>query len=188
VAGSATAGNIEGFIYAGIHAFQQTALTFSSQNYGANRCKRVDKVMGLCILYSVLYGLVVGNLSYVFGHQLASIYTPGEEAVIAEALLRMKITCTTYFICSVLDVFSGTLRGIGYSILPMVVSLVGACGIRLIWVATIFQIYHTPTVLFLSYPFSWTVTTVTYCVLFFLIRKHAYAKAIDIQTAPASQT
>jgi len=186
VAGSATCGNIEGFIYAGIHAFQQTSLTFSSQNYGANQCKRVDKVLGLCMLYAVIYGIVVGNLAYVFGHPLASIYSPGEEEVIAEALQRMRITSTTYFLCGIMDVFSGTLRGMGYSLLPMIISLVGACGIRLLWVSFIFPIYHTPTGLFLCYPFSWALTSAAYCVFFFLIRKHAYAKAVDLQETPAT--
>ena len=113
VAGSAASSNIEGFVYAGMNAFYQTALTFTSQNYGACECKRVDRIMGLCLLYSGLIGLVLGNLAYLFGYPLGSIYAPGQEEVIAQAVDRLSICCTTYFLCGLMDTQVGVLRGIG---------------------------------------------------------------------------
>lgn len=176
IAGSSASSNIEGFVYASMNAFYQTALTFTSQNYGACQCKRVDRVLLLCMLYSALVGLALGNLAYFFGHPLASIYAPGQEEVIAQAVARLRIICTTYFLCGLMDVPVGTLRGIGYSVVPMIVSLVGACGTRLLWVATVFQFVRTPSMLYLSYPVSWTITALVHYIFFLSIRKHTYAK------------
>ena len=180
VAGSAASSNIEGFVYAGMNAFYQTALTFTSQNYGACECKRVDRIMGLCLLYSGLIGLVLGNLAYLFGYPLGSIYAPGQEEVIAQAVDRLSICCTTYFLCGLMDTQVGVLRGIGYSVVPMIVSLVGSCALRLLWVATIFQLNRTPEMLYLSYPVSWAITAATHFVFFLFIRKRAYAKAVGV--------
>ena len=180
VAGSAASSNIEGFVYAGMNAFYQTALTFTSQNYGACECKRVDRIMGLCLLYSGLIGLVLGNLAYLFGYPLGSIYAPGQEEVIAQAVDRLSICCTTYFLCGLMDTQVGVPRGIGYSVVPMIVSLVGSCALRLLWVATIFQLNRTPEMLYLSYPVSWAITAATHFVFFLFIRKRAYAKAVGV--------
>ena len=180
VAGSAASSNIKGFVYAGMNAFYQTALTFTSQNYGACECKRVDRIMGLCLLYSGLIGLVLGNLAYLFGYPLGSIYAPGQEEVIAQAVDRLSICCTTYFLCGLMDTQVGVLRGIGYSVVPMIVSLVGSCALRLLWVATIFQLNRTPEMLYLSYPVSWAITAATHFVFFLFIRKRAYAKAVGV--------
>ena len=180
VAGSAASSNIEGFVYAGMNAFYQTALTFTSQNYGACECKRVDRIMGLCLLYSGLIGLVLGNLAYLFGYPLGSIYAPGQEEVIAQAVDRLSICCTTYFLCGLMDTQVGVLRGIGYSVVPMIVSLVGSCALRLLWVATIFQLNRTPEMLYFSYPVSWAITAATHFVFFLFIRKRAYAKAVGV--------
>ena len=176
VAGSSAAANIEGFVYAGMNAFYQTALTFTSQNYGACQCRRVDRIMELCLAYTVAIGAALGGAAVLFGQQLAGIYAPGEPEVIAQTLLRMRITCTTYFLCGLMDTQVGVLRGLGYSMVPMIVSLVGACGLRLIWVAFVFPLVGTPAALYVSYPVSWLVTAIFHCVFFFLVRKHAYAK------------
>lgn len=176
IAGSSASANIEGFVYVSMNAFYQTDLTFTSQNYGAGECRRVDRSLILCHVYSMLFGLVLGNLAVYFGHSLASIYAPGEEDVIAQAVLRLRYVCRLYCLCGVMDVMVGVLRGLGYSIVPMIVSMVGACGTRLIWVATIFQVYHTPEVLYSSYPVSWAITAAVHIIFFFCIRKRAYAK------------
>lgn len=94
----------------------------------------------------------------------------------------MKIICGTYFLCGIMDAQVGVLRGLGYSVLPMVTSLVGACGLRLLWVATVFQIYHTPTMLYLSYPVSWTLTAAAHFTFFLIVRKRAYARMAGLQT------
>lgn len=176
IAGSSASANIESFVYVSMNSFYQTDLTFTSQNYGAGECRRVDRSLILCQIYAVAFGLVLGNLAVYFGHPLASIYAPGEEAVIAQAALRLKYVCSLYCLCGIMDVMVGALRGLGYSIVPMIVSMVGACGVRLLWVATIFQHFRTPEMLFLSYPVSWTITAAVHIAFFFYIRKRAYAK------------
>ena len=128
VAGSAASSNIENFVYAAMNSFYQTALTFCGQNYGAAKCKRVDKTLFLCVTFSMTTGLVLGNLAYLFGRPLVSIYAPGEEEVIRQALIRMSFICCPYLLGGFMDTMVGGLRGIGYSVIPMVVSLVGACG------------------------------------------------------------
>ncbi|MGI5963685.1 MAG: MATE family efflux transporter [Lawsonibacter sp.] len=176
VAGSAASANIEGFVYAAMNAFYQTALTFSGQNYGAGKCSRVDKVLLQCQLFSMGTGLVFGNLVYLFGNQLASIYAPGEPDVILQAVIRMGFICCPYFLGGFMDTMVGVLRGIGYSVGPMFVSLIGACGLRLIWVATVFPLYPTPEILYVSYPVTWTITGLVHLGFFFYVRKRAYAK------------
>lgn len=125
VAGSAASSNIENFVYAAMNSFYQTALTFCGQNYGAAKCKRVDKTLFLCVTFSMTTGLVLGNLAYLFGRPLVSIYAPGEEEVIRQALIRMSFICCPYLLGGFMDTMVGGLRGIGYSVIPMVVSLGG---------------------------------------------------------------
>lgn len=176
VAGSAASANIEGFVYAAMNSFYQTALTFTGQNYGAGQCRRVDKVAILCEAFSMTTGLVLGNLAYFFGHQLAGIYAPGNDAVVAQALIRMSFICIPYLLGGYMDTMVGVLRGIGYSVGPMIVSLVGACGLRLIWVATVFQVVRTPATLYFSYPVTWTITGTVHVIVFLAVRKRAYAR------------
>lgn len=176
VAGSATSANIEGFVYAAMNAFYQTALTFTGQNYGAGQCRRVDRVLVLCQAFSMTTGLVLGNLVYFFGRELAGIYAPGEADVIAQAVLRMGFICCPYLLGGFMDTMVGVLRGIGYSVGPMVVSLVGACGLRLVWVATVFPVFRTPATLYVSYPVTWAITGTVHLIVFLRVRKRAYAK------------
>ncbi len=176
VAGSAASANIEGFVYAAMNAFYQTCLTFSSQNYGAGETRRVDRTLALCQVYVTVTGLVLGGMTVVFGRQLAAIYAPGQEAVIDQAVARLSIVCATYCLCGIMDTMVGVLRGIGYSVIPMAVSMAGACGLRLIWVATVFRAVRTPTVLYISYPVSWGITALTHFLFFLAVRKRAYAK------------
>jgi len=178
VAGSAASANIESFVYAGMNAFHQTALTFVGQNYGAGKCDRVDRVAKLCLVFASVVGLVMGNLCCIFGHTLAGIYAPGEEEVIACAVTRMWYICCPYFICGIMDVMVGILRGLGHSVVPMISSLMGACVLRVAWVAFIFPIFRTPESLFLSYPVSWIVTSLVHIAFFFWVRKRAYKKVM----------
>ena len=121
-------------------------------------------------------GLLLGNLAYLFGSQLAGIYAPGEPDVIAQAVLRLGLISCPYFLCGFMDTMVGVLRGIGYSVGPMIVSLVGACGLRLVWVATVFPLFRTPATLYLSYPVTWTITGAVHVIVFLWVRKRAYAK------------
>ena len=127
--------------------------------------------------FAVLFGLVVGNLAYFFGAPLVGIYAPGEPEVVRQALIRMSIICCPYFICGFMDTLVGVLRGLGSSMIPMAVSIVGACGLRLIWVATVFPLYRTPTCLYISYPITWTVTGLCHFLfLMLVVRRRAFAK------------
>lgn len=174
VAGAAASANIESFTLMAMSAIHQAAITFVGQNYGAGKCERVDRVAWLCLGYVTVIGLVMGNLTYFFGNELISVYAPGEPEVVREAMVRLGYISRPYFIAGLMDVMVGLLRGLGYSVAPMFVSLAGVCGLRLVWVATIFQVYRTPASLYLSYPITWAVTGLTHGVIFLLIRKRAY--------------
>ncbi len=177
IAGSSAAANIESFIYPCNNAFHQAALTFISQNYGAGKCKRADRIAILCLCYGTCASLVLGNLIYSFGAPLVSLYAPGEPEVIAQAVVRMGYVAAFHFLCAFMDIMVGILRGLGHSIVPMIVSLVGSCAFRLVWIATIFQIYTTPACLYVSYPISWALTALAHVVFFFIVRKHTYSRA-----------
>ena len=185
VAGSSTSSNIEGFVYTGMNAIYQTCLTFTSQNYGAGECRRVDRTLLLCLGYVLAIGLTLGNLVVFFGDKLAAIYAPGEPEVIAQAVVRLQYVCSFYCLCGIMDTMVGVLRGLGYSVVPMVVSMVGACGTRLVWVATLFQLFRSPAALYLSYPVSWLITGAVHVLFFLFIRRHAYAKVQGIHAINA---
>ena len=177
VAGSAAGANIESFVYVSMNAFHQAAITFVGQNYGAGKCDRVDKVARQCVGFAALFGLAFGNLAYLFGHQLAGIYAPGEPEVVEQALVRMLFICCPYFICGMMDVLVGVLRGLGSSVIPMITSIVGACGLRLLWVAVVFPIYRTPSSLYMSYPVTWTITALFHFLFLMLaVRRRAFAR------------
>ena len=117
----------------------------------------------------IVTGVLLGNLAVFFGETLLGIYSPSPD-VITAGMERLRIICTLYALCGIMDVLVGALRGIGYSIIPMIVSLVGACGLRLLWIATIFQIpaYHNLTTVYLSYPITWTITLSVHAITFWL--------------------
>lgn len=175
MAGSGAQANIEGFVYVGMNAFYQACLTFTSQNYGAGQTKRCDRTLGWCQVFVVLAGVLLGGFAYLFGPQLLTIYT-GSPDVIAAGLVRARYVALPYFLCGMMDVMVGALRGLGWSVAPMFVSIGGACVFRLVWIATIFQVYHTPDVLYLSYPVSWILTGTIHLVCWLIIRRKAYAR------------
>jgi len=157
VAGNGVACNIEGFVYTSMNAQHQTAMTFASQNYGAGKADRVRKVLWCCLGTVTVIGLGMGLLFRLLGPDLMSLYN-SEPEVIANGLIRMDIIMPTYFLCGLMDVMVGQLRGIGFSVMPMVVSLTGACLLRIVWILTVFAQDHSLTILYLSYPVSWFVT------------------------------
>ena len=167
VAGNSAAANIEGFVYMAMNAFYQATISFTSQNYGASQYKLIYKILFAGELYVIITGMILGNLAVFLGDTLLGIYSPSTE-VIAAGMARLKIICTVYALCGVMDVLVGALRGIGYSVVPMIVSLIGACGLRLLWVATIFKIpqYHNLTTVYLSYPITWTITLTVHAITF----------------------
>lgn len=169
VAGNSAAANIEGFVYMAMNAFYQATISFTSQNYGAKEYRRIYRILFAGELFVVITGMLLGNLAVFFGETLLGIYSPSAE-VITAGMMRVRIICSVYALCGVMDVLVGALRGIGYSIIPMIVSLVGACGLRLLWIATVFQIpeYHSLTTVYISYPITWTITLTVHAVTFAL--------------------
>ncbi len=174
VSGSAASANLEGFVYVAMNAFHHATLNFMSQNYGAGKFSRLRKVM-ICGLGCVtVAGLVLGNLEVFFGRSLLSLYTSSPE-VIEAGIIRLTINNTLYCLCGMMDVMVGVLRGVGYSVMPMIVSLVGACGTRLLWIATIFRVesFHRIETVYIAYPISWFLTFAAHVVCYFIVRKKA---------------
>ncbi len=172
MAGNAASSNLEGFVYTAMNAIHQADITFASQNYGAGKARRVNQVMWACLATVSVIGLALGFGVLALGTPLLSIYNQDPE-VIAFGLKRMRIILPTYFTCGMMDVMVGQIRGIGYSIMPMIVSLTGACLFRIVWILTIFAVpqYHTLEVLYLSYPASWVLTFSIHMICYLLVRK-----------------
>lgn len=175
MAGNTAAANIEGFVYTSMNSIYQTSLSFTSQNVGAKQYHRIDRILLECLGIVSVVGLIMGLGAYVFGHSLLGIYSSSEE-VISYGLTRMGIVCASYFLCGVMDVFVGSLRGMGYSIIPMFVSLTGACLFRVVWIFTIFKMEHTLFSLYISYPITWILTLSAHGVCYLMVRKKVFAK------------
>ena len=171
MAGSTAAGNIEGFVYTAMNSVYQTALSFVSQNIGGGKKERIPKIALECFALVFVIGAVLGNAAYRFGNGLLGIYSSDAE-VIQYGLSRMRMICQLYFLCGMMDVSVGILRGLGYAIMPMLVSLAGACGLRVIWIFTIFRWHHSLDILFMSYPITWTVTLVAHLICLAFVWEH----------------
>lgn len=174
VAGSSAAGNIEGFIYTAMNGFAQGALTFSSQNLGAGLLDRVRRSVVVSELSVLVTGLLLGGSVFLFRNFFLGLYSDN-PAVIAAGATRISIICLLYALCGMMETTANMVRGLGHSLLPMVVSIAGVCGMRILWIATIFQVprFHTFEVLFYSYPVTWTITLLSHAVcLMIIFRKH----------------
>lgn len=160
MSGNASAGNIEGFVYVMLNAFHQTAINFIGQNVGANQYKRVKQILWTCLGCVTVVGLVAGSIVCFFGEPLLSIYITDSTEAIQYGMVRLAYICLPYFLCGLMDVSTAALRGMGSSVAPMVISILGVCGIRVFWIMTLFQIpaFHTPECLYFSYTVSWTIT------------------------------
>ena len=174
IAGNAAAANVGNFVYQAMNTFQQAVTCFAGQNMGARKPARVIRALYVCLIWALVFGLVFGLASCIFGTQLLSLYTTDPQ-VIAVGLERLYIVCGPYFLCGVMDVMTGVLRGIGYSLLPMVVSLMGACAFRILWVVTIFAAVPTMNCLMISYPVSWALTFAVLVVFFALLWRRIQA-------------
>lgn len=177
MAGSTAASNIENFVYTAMNALYQTALSFTGQNVGGGKYKRIGKIMRICVLDVTAIGILLGGGAYLCGSTLLSIYT-SDPQVIQYGLERMMFVCLPYFLCGIMDTLVGSLRGMGYSIMPMIVSLTGACVLRIVWIMTIFRMNPTLSTLFLSYPVSWFVTALAHFICYLIVhhrfmKKHA---------------
>ena len=174
MAGNTAASNLEGFVYTSMNAVYQADMTFASQNYGAGKPDRVRRVMWICLGTVIAVGLSMGLLFRLFGSTLLSFYNKDPQ-VIEYGLMRMSIILPTYFLCGMMDTMAGQMRGIGSSILPMIVSLSGACLLRIVWILTVFAQpqWHTLTVLYISYPISWGVTFLIHLLCWTVVSKKA---------------
>ena len=170
MAGNTASSNIEGFVYTAMNAVYQTNLSFTSQNLGGRKYSRINKIMYICLGVVTAVGLILGLTAVAAGDGLLHIYSSDPE-VLRYGMLRLEIICTTYFLCGIMDCMVGSLRGLGYSIIPMFVSLTGACGFRVLWVFTVFAAYRSLDVLYLSYPVSWAITAIAHMVTFHKIRR-----------------
>ena len=165
MAGSAASSNIEGFIYTSMNSFYQAATSFTSQNVGAGKAKRLIPILADCLILVTITGVALGALARLFGPQLLGIYS-SDPAVINYGLTRMDIICSTHFLNGLMDTACGSIRGLGYSLAPTVVTLLGACAFRVLWILTVFQFSHTLLTLYLSYPISWLITFISHMICF----------------------
>ena len=169
MAGYTAADNLMGFMYASVNAVTQACMSFTSQNYGVGNYKRMDKVLLDCMVLSVTVAVVMGSCFWFFGPQILLVYTNHPE-VIAHAMEIMSITVMPYFLCGIMDLFPGALRGMGHSGVPMILSVIGTVGSRIIWIFGAFPLKF----LFVCYPGSWAVTIILQVVCFWFVRKKVH--------------
>ena len=177
MSGNAAAGNIEGFVYTSMNAFYQSTLNFVGQNVGARQYKRVSKIMWISMACVTILGISMSGLVYAFGPQLLGIYISDSAEAIDYGMIRFTYVCLPYFLCGVMEVCTGALRGMGVSLMPMIASIVGVCGIRIGWILTVFKMpeYHSLESLYFSYIVSW-VFTIAFHLVSFLIIHHKRVK------------
>ncbi len=175
MAGYTAANNILGFLYAAVNSVTQACMSFTSQNYGVSKYKRMDKVLIDCMILTVVVAGVLGCGSYLLGSQILRIYTE-EEKVIRCGMEILSITTVPYFLCGIMDLFPGALRGMGYSAVPMILSIIGTVGMRVVWIFGIFPHHRSLYVLFISYPGSWLFTIVMQVICFYFVRKKIHQR------------
>ena len=175
MAGNSAAANVDGFIYVAMNAFYHATLCFTSQNVGARKYDRLNKVLFSCIASVIIVGISISLLIHTFGPQLLSLYISSgdtdREAVIAAGMVRLTYVALPYFLCGLMEVATGALRGIGKSWTPLVISVFGACILRIVWVAVIFKAFPTLEVLYLSYPITWAITPTIHFITLYFARK-----------------
>ena len=170
MAGYTAANNILGFLYQSINSVTQACMSFTSQNYGVRKFKRMDKVLIDCMILSVIVSVVIGGGSYILGRQILGIYTNQSE-VIECGMEILSISTIPYFLCGIMDMLPGAMRGVGYSAVPMVLSIVGTVGTRLVWIYGVFPSHRSLYELFISYPASWFITIVMQAICLVFVRK-----------------
>lgn len=170
IAGSTAAGNIEGFAYVTFNSIYQAALSFSGQNYGAKKYSRLNKILVTCLLTVIGLGVIVAVIVILFGENLLSVYNSDPD-VVTYGYERLKIIAIPYFFCGIMEVFTGMARGLGKSVVPMIVTVLTVCVFRLVWIATAFAFFGTLQVLFASYFISWALTSIFGCFYYLHLRR-----------------
>ena len=173
VAGNTAASNIENYVYVSMNAIYQAAITFTGQNVGARKYDRISRVTRSSLLAVLGIGLILGGILMAFLRPLLGIYTQ-DDAVISAGVIRTTIIAPTYFLCGMMDVMVGVLRGMGSSIMPMIVSVMGACVFRIFWIYVIFPISPTLEMLYASYPVSWIITLAVHLACYFVVKKRKF--------------
>ena len=170
MAGYTAANNILGFLYVSVNSVTQACMSFTSQNYGVRKFKRMDKVLANCAILSIIVSVVIGGGSYLLGHQILGIYTKQED-VIQCGMEILSISTVPYFLCGLMDMIPGSMRGVGYSAVPMILSIIGTVGTRLVWIYGVFPEHRSLYVLFMSYPVSWGLTIVMQAICLVFVRR-----------------
>lgn len=178
VAGNTAAGNLGDIIYVVQNAMYHAALTFVGQHVGAKKHRRMVKCFWLCVAVVVALGVIAGVTIYLFGRPLLSLFAPDNEAAIEAGMVRLAVLSLTYFMCGMQEVGSGTLRALGKSTTAMVIGFFGVVVIRMIWIYTVFRVYHTPVVLYMTYPVSWLFLVVTFYI-FCMIEMRRFRKSLE---------
>ena len=174
MAGYTAANNIFGFLYVSVNSVTQACMSFTSQNYGVRKLKRMDRVLIDCMILSVSVSLVLGCSAYTFGRTLMRIYTDNPQ-VIDCGMEILAYTTVTYFLCGLMDLFPGALRGMGHSGVPMILSIIGTVGTRIVWIFGIFPNHRSLSALFISYPASWILTILMQVICFYFVRKKIHS-------------
>ena len=178
MSGNSAAANIEGFVYVSMNSFHQASLTFTGQNVGAGKFDRIDRVLYSCLLCVTVAGVLFGSLVLLFRYPLLQIYLPESPEAVEAGISRFMVIITTYFTCGMMDALSGSLRGTGSSFIPMIITILSICVLRIIWIYTVFAAFRTPFTLFLSYPVSWVICIICQFIYFsFLKRKLIRSRA-----------
>ena len=170
MAGNGAASNLEGFVYVAMNTFYQSAISFTSQNLGAKKYERLTPILFTCLGCVLVTGAVLGIGLWYFGDIFLSIYSSDPE-VISAGIIRLSYIGKIYFLCGTMYVLCGCLRGMVYSLIPMINSLLGSCAFRLVWMATVFKIYHTQDMVYIVYPLSWIITITLHLILYIYVRK-----------------
>ncbi|MCI5526303.1 MAG: MATE family efflux transporter [Dorea sp.] len=175
MAGYTAANNLFGFLYVSTNSITQACMSFTSQNYGVGKWKRMDRVLFDCIILSVAVMLTLGGGMYFFGPEVLKIYTTNPR-VISCGMEVLTYTTLTYFLCGIMDLLPGSLRGMGYSSVPMILSIIGTVGTRIVWIFGIFPNHRSLDILFISYPVSWIITIVLQVICFYFVRRKVHAR------------
>ncbi len=172
VAGNSVSQNLEGFIFVAMNAFHQAAISFTGQNAGAGRYERINRIVYTALGCVLVAGVTLGAVLLFFDEPLLGLYND-DPAVIKAGVQRMSIMAASFALAGMMDVMVGSLRGLGYSVMPMIVSLIGVCALRLIWIATVFQLpaFHSIDMLYITYPISWGITFAAHTICFIVVRK-----------------
>lgn len=183
IAGNTAAANIEGFIYTAMNTLAQASQTFTGQNLGAGKVNRINKVLVNSLLIVLGVGAGMCAFAMIFSHPLLKLYISGDdvELVINAGVNRMNVICTTYYLCGIMDVTCGCLRGMKYSFSTMIISMLGACALRIVWLSTVFKMDQTVFNIYISYPISWILTWIAAMVCYFIAMRKIKKRVAEMQ-------